>query len=100
MDGHRQNADAGIDRRLRRSRHAIPRNIRPRNLRQGVYRGGQRPLDLYWRIRNGIEGTPMPGNDKLKPEDIWHLVNYVQSLPYEPISDAHQAEPENMRERN
>ena len=77
-----------------------PRNIRPRDLRQGVYRGGVRPLDMYWRIRNGIEGTPMPGNDKLKPDEIWHLVNYVHSLPYESISNPWEAEPENLRERN
>lgn len=76
-----------------------PRNIRPRNLRQGVFRGGMRPIDIYWRIRNGIEGTPMPGNDKLTKEQIWHLVNYVQSLPYESISDPRQADPENQRER-
>jgi mono/diheme cytochrome c family protein len=76
-----------------------PRNIRPRNLRQGVFRGGMRPIDIYWRIKNGIDGTPMPGNDKLKPEEIWHLVNYVQSLPYESISDPRQADPENVRER-
>jgi len=77
-----------------------PRNIRPRNLRLGVYRGGMRPLDLYWRFRNGIEGTPMPGNDKLKPEEIWHVVNYVQSLPFEQLSNPYEAEPENRRERN
>jgi mono/diheme cytochrome c family protein len=70
-----------------------PRNIRPRNLRQGVFRGGRRPIDIFWRVRNGIEGTPMPG---FKPEilsdgDIWNIVNYVQSLPYEPISDPRQA---------
>jgi mono/diheme cytochrome c family protein len=76
-----------------------PRNIRPRNLRQGIYRGGMRPIDLFWRIKNGIEGTPMPGNDKLKPEEIWHLVNYVQSLPYESISDPRLAVPDNRRER-
>jgi len=76
-----------------------PRNIRPRNLRQGIYRGGMRPIDLYWRIRNGIEGTPMPGNKQLTSEEIWHLVNYVQSLPYESISDPRMAEPENQRER-
>ena len=74
-----------------------PRNIRPRNLRQGIYRGGMRPIDLYWRIRNGIEGVPMPASTMkpegdpnakgLTPEDIWDLVNYVQSLPYEPISN-------------
>jgi mono/diheme cytochrome c family protein len=70
-----------------------PRNIRPRNLRQGVFRGGRRPIDIFWRVRNGIEGTPMPG---FKPEilndgDIWNIVNYVQSLPYEPISDPRKA---------
>ncbi len=80
-----------------------PRPIRPRNLRQGVYRGGMRPIDLYWRIRNGIEGVPMPGatmkpegdaNAKgLTPTDIWDIVNYVQSLPFEPISNPFDAVP-------
>lgn len=86
-----------------------PRTIKPRNLRQGVYRGGQRPIDLFWRIRLGIEGTPMPAAT-LKPEDdphakglteddIWDIVNYVQSLPYEPISNPRDAVPANLRER-
>lgn len=72
-----------------------PRNIRPRNLRQGVFRGGRRPLDIYWRIRNGIEGTPMPAvpAKTLSDAEVWDLVNYVQSLPYEAISDPHQAVP-------
>lgn len=74
-----------------------PRNIRPRNLRLGVYRGGHRPIDLYWRIRNGIDGTPMPaasmkaddagpGVVGLTSDDIWSIVDYVRSLPYESIS--------------
>lgn len=74
-----------------------PRNITPRNLRLGVYRGGRRPLDLFWRVRNGIDGTPMPGAtmkaDDAGPEikglntnDIWCLIEYVKSLPYETIS--------------
>lgn len=75
-----------------------PRNIRPRNLRLGVYRGGMRPLDVYWRIVNGIEGSPMPGNAKLTPEQVWDIVNYVQSLPYETMSDPRQQEPESQRE--
>lgn len=88
-----------------------PRNIRPRNLRLGVFRGGLRPIDIYWRIKNGIEGTPMPAatmkpegdpNAKgLLPGDIWDLVNYVQSLPYESINDPWRATPaevENLRE--
>ncbi len=35
--------------------------IKPRNLRLGIYRGGRRPLDLYRRMYAGIPGTPMPG---------------------------------------
>jgi mono/diheme cytochrome c family protein len=74
-----------------------PRTIRPRNLRQGVFRGGRRPVDIYWRIRNGIEGTPMPGvpEKTLSDSEVWDLVNYVQSLPYEAISDPHQNVPTN-----
>ena len=71
-----------------------PRNIIPRNLRSGVYRGGRRPVDLFWRVYNGIDGGPMPAAS-LKPagagpeakgldeQDVWDLVNYVLSLPYE-----------------
>ena len=61
-----------------------PRMIRPRNLRQGVYRGGMRPLDLYYRIHSGINGAPMPAaKGTVPPEDIWHIVNYIKSLPYD-----------------
>lgn len=61
-----------------------PRMIRPRNLRQGIYRGGMRPLDLYYRIHAGINGAPMPAaKGTVAPEDIWHIVNYVRSLPYD-----------------
>lgn len=64
-----------------------PRNIRPRNLRMGIYRGGRRPVDIYLRIKNGIAGTPMPAaSSKLTDLDVWALVAYVRSLPYEPIS--------------
>lgn len=74
-----------------------PRNIIPRNLRQGVYRGGRRPIDLYWRIRNGIDGSPMPaamlkpdgadeGTKGLTQEDLWCLIDYVRQLPFEPTS--------------
>ncbi len=60
-----------------------PRTIPPRNLRQGIYRGGRRPLDLYYRIHAGINGAPMPAaKGTVDPEDIWHIVNYIRSLPY------------------
>jgi mono/diheme cytochrome c family protein len=80
-----------------------PRNIEPRNLRLGVYRGGRRPIDLFWRIRNGIDGTPMPAAADVKgltTEDLWSLVDYVRSLPYESISQGSVPQLENLRERS
>jgi len=59
----------------------------PRNLRQGVFRGGRRPLDIYRRIATGIPGAKMQGfTGTLSPEKIWDLVHFVQDLPYEPES--------------
>ena len=60
-----------------------PRPVRPRNLTENVYRGGGHPEDLYLRIANGIEGTPMPAAATLESEQIWALVAYVKALPYE-----------------
>ena len=70
-------------------RWALPRQeLRPRNLRLGVYHGGRSPADLYRRIFAGIKGTPMPAAGKvLKPAQIWDLVNYVRQLPYEPSTN-------------
>ncbi|MEZ6136160.1 MAG: cytochrome c [Pirellulaceae bacterium] len=71
-----------------------PRNILPRNLRHGVFRGGSRPVDLYNRIVHGIEGTPMPAAamqpdnpQGLSQSDVWDLVNYLLSLPDEHFHD-------------
>jgi mono/diheme cytochrome c family protein len=71
-----------------------PRHAIPRNLREDVYRGGRRPLDLFWRIAAGIRGMPMPGigpaapgaQGTLSQQEIWQIVDYVQSLPFEPAS--------------
>ncbi len=70
-----------------------PQHILPRNLRTGVYRGGSEPSDLYLRIVNGIDGTPMPATamqpanaQGLTETDVWDLVNFLLSLPYEAIS--------------
>ncbi len=60
--------------------------LKPRDLTKGQYRGGRRPVDLYRRIRAGIKGTPMPAFAKMKDEEIWDLVNYVMSIPYESAS--------------
>lgn len=55
----------------------------PRNLVYGIYRGGRRPIDLFSRIHAGIKGSRMPSFKNLPHEDIWHLVNYVLSIPFE-----------------
>jgi mono/diheme cytochrome c family protein len=64
--------------------------LKPRNLRLGVYRGGHRPVDLYRRMHAGIKGAqmpnfgPSPGNlGVLRPEEIWQLLEFVRSLPFE-----------------
>lgn len=65
--------------------HDIWDNVnQPRNLRLGIYRGGRRPIDLFCRIHAGIKGSRMPSFKNLKHEDIWHMVNYVLSIPFEP----------------
>ncbi len=87
-----------------------PRNIIPRNLRSGIYRGGRRPIDVYWRILNGIDGSPMPAAlykavdadpamKGLTSDDIWNIVDYVLSLPYEDISTGGPDHPVYMRSR-
>jgi mono/diheme cytochrome c family protein len=67
--------------------------IAPRNLRDGMFRGGSRPIDVYRRIYAGIPGGPMPamGETKnargelfLSADDIWCLVHYVRHLANEP----------------
>jgi mono/diheme cytochrome c family protein len=60
--------------------------LRPRDITQGIFRGGRRPVDVYRRIYAGIKGTPMSGfGGSLTEEEIWHVVNYVLSAPYEPL---------------
>ena len=82
-----------IDEFVREGAHP-PRMIKPRNLRLGVYRGGHRPIDLFWRIRNGIDGTPMPGQpqDKVSDEEVWKVIAYVRNLPFESLSRPRQSQ--------
>lgn len=55
----------------------------PRNLTHGIYRGGRRPIDLFRRLHIGIKGSAMPAFDKIEHEKLWHLVNYILSVPFE-----------------
>jgi mono/diheme cytochrome c family protein len=69
--------------------------LRPANLNRGVYRGGRRPIDLYWRIAKGITGAQMPSHypGLINEAQVWDLVNFVLALPYEPglLEDAKPA---------
>ena len=65
-----------------------PRYISPRNLQLAVFRGGNMPEDIYRRIANGIEGTPMPSAPTLTSDEIWALVAFVQQMRYESIHHA------------
>lgn len=58
----------------------LNRSIRPRDLSLGHYSGGDADRDLYWRIRLGIPGTPMPGFSHLSDGDVWQLVDYMRLL--------------------
>ncbi len=60
--------------------------LRPANLNRGVYKGGRRPIDIFWRIAKGINGAQMPAHypSPLNEKKVWDLVNFVLALPYEP----------------
>jgi hypothetical protein len=77
-------------------------------LRQGLYRGGHRRIDIFWRVYAGIAGTPMPASGPasagaqgtLTEEEIWNIVDYVLSLPYETPSRPLRALPVNVESVN
>jgi DMSO reductase family type II enzyme heme b subunit len=57
--------------------------VAPANLAQRwTFRGGASRTDIATRIANGVLGTPMPAflDSVEKPEDVWHLTNYILSL--------------------
>jgi mono/diheme cytochrome c family protein len=61
---------------------------RPRDLTQGLYKGGGEPDQLYARIVLGIPGTPMPATNTLPAQDVADLIAYVRSLPGRPADGA------------
>jgi len=57
--------------------------VPPANLTKAwTFRGGASRTAVATRIANGVLGTPMPAflDAVEKPEDIWHLTNFVLSL--------------------
>jgi mono/diheme cytochrome c family protein len=84
------------DLKIALSADALPaRESDPRNLRQGIYRGGRQPYELFFRLYNGIFPSQMPGigsTPGMTTDDIWHLVDFILDLPYEPGSQYHTDE--------
>ena len=68
--------------------------VRPANLTLGIFRGGRRPVDLYWRVRGGIVPSQMPlvklmttnpdgsEGDQIDGKKYWDLVNFLIAIPY------------------
>jgi DMSO reductase family type II enzyme heme b subunit len=57
--------------------------IAPANLtKRWTFRGGASRTDIATRLATGILGTPMPSfiDSVEKPDDIWHVTNYLASL--------------------
>src|SRR5215510_4906589 len=57
--------------------------IKPANLtKRWTFRGGAARNDIAMRLAAGVLGTPMPTfiDSVEKPDDIWHLANYIASL--------------------
>jgi len=53
---------------------------RPRDLTLGIFKGGREPAQLYARVVLGLPGSPMPSYNPGRPEEVNHLINYVNSL--------------------
>jgi mono/diheme cytochrome c family protein len=72
----------------------------PRDLTRGVYRGGRRPIDIFRRVYNGINGTQMPGfgGTILTDEEVWDVVNYVLSIPFEGKHSAYPVDPDEQQQ--
>ena len=51
------------------------------NLRDGRYKGGDAPEEVWMRFYTGLDGSPMPAYaGKATDEELWALTDYVLSL--------------------
>ncbi|MBY0524938.1 MAG: cytochrome c [Gemmataceae bacterium] len=60
---------------------------KPADLTTGIYRGGRRPIDLYYRMHSGINGSGMAAFKDAavksgKVKSLWDIVKFVEILPY------------------
>jgi mono/diheme cytochrome c family protein len=64
------------------------RPVYPANLTLNPLKRGNSPGWIYKIISNGIEGTPMISYyGAIKPEEIWDLVYYIDSIPKENLAN-------------
>ena len=52
----------------------------PRDFTDAAWRQHTTPRHVYFAIREGVRGTPMPSWKALDDQDAWDLVAYVLSL--------------------
>jgi mono/diheme cytochrome c family protein len=61
---------------------------RPRDLTQGIYKGGHDVPSLFRRIYLGMPGTPMPSSQSLSKDQIVDLSHFLRSLSTEAEREA------------
>lgn len=75
----------------------------PRNLTLGLFRGGQRPIDLYRRVHEGIAGSAMSGlgatwSSPEQKQKMWDIVNLLRVLPLQEEMLAQPPAPDTARQ--
>jgi len=55
---------------------------KPANFTEPTFKAGNRPEDVYARIRFGIAPVGMPAHPKYSEREVWDLVRFVMSAPY------------------
>lgn len=56
--------------------------VQPADLTLGGFKAGDRPDELFHRIRGGIQPVGMPAHPSLSDSQTWDLVWFVRALPY------------------
>jgi high-affinity iron transporter len=56
----------------------------PRDFTSAAWRASTSPRRVFFAIREGLAGTPMPGWKSLSEQDAWDMTAYVLSLGTSP----------------
>ena len=59
-------------------------NPKPRNFTCNSTMNTISDGQLFWIIKNGSKGTPMPSYSHLSNRKVWQLIHYIRSLSEEP----------------